>query len=124
MANRIDYERSDLSVRAAALAVALLSTVIVLVGIALWLLQRDFQQRPPTAPSTATVTVPQGQLAPQLQLSPPQDLSELKAREAGILNSGAWVDRERGIVRVPIDRAMDALAESGWPEGAPSEEAP
>jgi hypothetical protein len=34
------------------------------------------------------------------------------------LSSYGWVDREAGIVRIPIDRAMDLLAERGLPARA------
>jgi hypothetical protein len=32
-----------------------------------------------------------------------------------ILNTYAWVDKQNGVVRVPIDRAIDLLAAKGLP---------
>lgn len=48
---------------------------------------------------------------PRLQTDPRRELAELHAREDEILKSYAWIDRERGIVRVPIDRAMELYLE-------------
>jgi hypothetical protein len=50
---------------------------------------------------------------PKLQISPPVDLAKFRAREEAELNSYGWVDKKTGIVRIPIDRAMDLLLERG-----------
>ena len=39
-----------------------------------------------------------------------QDLRSLRAREDGELHSYGYVDKTRGVVRIPIERAMDLLA--------------
>jgi hypothetical protein len=35
------------------------------------------------------------------------------------LNGYGWVDKEKGVVHVPIERAMEAVAGGALPEGAP-----
>ena len=52
---------------------------------------------------------------PRLQEHPREDLSELRAREDEILSSYGWVDRNAGIVRIPIDAAMKLTLERGLP---------
>jgi hypothetical protein len=52
---------------------------------------------------------------PHLQLSPPADMSAFRAREEEALTNYAWIDRTNGIVRIPIERAMDLLLERGLP---------
>ena len=52
---------------------------------------------------------------PRLQTSPPVDLRDMRAAEDQLLQHYSWVDRDRGIVRIPIERAMDILAERGMP---------
>ena len=52
---------------------------------------------------------------PRLQVSAPTDLKQYKAAQEGILNSYGWVDQQAGIVRIPIDRAMDILLQEGLP---------
>jgi len=50
-------------------------------------------------------------------------MEELRAREDAILGSYGWVDRQAGIGRIPIDRAVDLLLEKGLQAEA-SREAP
>jgi hypothetical protein len=38
-------------------------------------------------------------------------LAESRARDQATLNSYGWVDREKGVVRLPIDRAIEKLIE-------------
>lgn len=60
--------------------------------------------------------------APRLQVTPQTDLATLRAREDRILHSYAWLDKERGISRIPVEDAMRIVAESGLPrfEATPS----
>lgn len=53
--------------------------------------------------------------APRLQVDPPADLRKLRAAEDAVLQSYGWVDRDAGIVRVPVERAIELLAERGLP---------
>jgi hypothetical protein len=46
----------------------------------------------------------------------------MRAEEDKILKSYAWIDKEKNIVRIPIDRAIDILAERGLPVRAQSGE--
>ena len=52
---------------------------------------------------------------PRLQTAPVQDLREIRAAEDKILNSYGWVDQQHGVVRVPIARSIDLLAQRGLP---------
>jgi hypothetical protein len=57
---------------------------------------------------------------PNLQAMPTQDLTAFRYREDRVLHSYGWVDKDAGIVRIPIDEAMRILAERGLPAVAPS----
>ena len=59
---------------------------------------------------------------PRLQEHPREDLSELRAREDEILSSYGWVDRNAGIVRIPIDAAMKLTLERGLPARSENEQ--
>ena len=37
--------------------------------------------------------------------------AELRARDRATLSSYAWIDKEKGVVRLPIDRAVELLIE-------------
>jgi hypothetical protein len=53
--------------------------------------------------------------APRLQPSPSRELGEYQAQLEQTINGYAWIDRDAGIVRIPIDRAMDLVSERGLP---------
>ena len=61
---------------------------------------------PPASPFENDRTLPP---EPRLQVTAPKDLKQYKAAQDEILNSYGWVDQKAGIVRIPIDRAMDIL---------------
>src|SRR5579871_653540 len=50
---------------------------------------------------------------PHLLVNQAHDLKDFRASEQSVLDSYDWVDRDHGVVRIPIDRAIDLLAERG-----------
>jgi hypothetical protein len=52
---------------------------------------------------------------PQLQKTPIPDLKAIRAEEDKLLNGYAWVDQPKGVVRIPVDRAIEVLAKRGLP---------
>ncbi len=52
---------------------------------------------------------------PRLQTYPFTDLKELRQREDQLLEHYQWVDKNAGIVRIPIERAIELTAERGLP---------
>ena len=52
---------------------------------------------------------------PRLEVSPPANLKLVRAAEDELLSSYGWIARPAGIVRIPIDRAMERLVEKGLP---------
>ena len=57
---------------------------------------------------------------PRLQVNPWRDITEYRTAQEEILTSYGWVDRQAGIVRIPIERAMEMVAagHSPAPEAA------
>jgi hypothetical protein len=53
-----------------------------------------------------------------------QDLADLHAREDLLLAHYSWVDPAQGKVRIPIERAMELVAQRGLPVAAKVETAP
>jgi hypothetical protein len=47
---------------------------------------------------------------PQLQISPTQDLREMRQEEDRLLGQAGWIDRRQGIVRLPVTDAIDLVA--------------
>jgi hypothetical protein len=56
--------------------------------------------------------------APNLQADPRADLQKFEGQERQQLDSAGWVDRANNVVHMPIDDAMQRVAEQGiadWP---------
>ena len=72
-------------------------------------------EKPPASPAAR---FPQ----PQLQANAAADQAKARAEEEELLNTYGWVDRQAGVVHLPIDRAMQMIAEHGvpvWPAPLP-----
>ena len=52
------------------------------------------------------------------------DVADLHAREDLLLDNYSWVDRSQGKVRIPIERAMQIIAQKGLPVAPAVPEAP
>jgi hypothetical protein len=52
---------------------------------------------------------------PRLQISPARDLSQFRTQEEQELATYGWVNKTAGVVRIPIDRAMDLAFQKGFP---------
>lgn len=65
------------------------------------------------APRASVLTTDPAQVPPppRLQSAPPADLLTLRADKQALLDGYAWVNRPAGIVRIPIEQAMELLAE-------------
>lgn len=98
------------SVYGAAVGVAVL--VIVSFGLMWGLLKalvwKEDVMSPPASPLAASYARREPP-EPRLQVDPLGDLDTLRAREAAQLNGYGWVDRQAGVVHIPIDRAMELL---------------
>ena len=52
---------------------------------------------------------------PRLQTNPRADLHLLRTGEDAVLNSYGWVDKNNGVVQIPIGEAMRLTVEHGLP---------
>jgi hypothetical protein len=99
------YERRDTNVRAIFLFGVGLVAVIVLSELVLWGAYRALMaHRPPPE---------QAGKAENITLQ----MKNLREGQEATLAGYGWVDRKAGVVRVPIERAMDLVAERGVPQG-------
>lgn len=104
------YEHRDISVRPVVLAGAGLLLGVWMAIIAIYPLFRLLDREGP--PAAQGMIMPP---APHLQDDPAHDLAEYRARENAAVNSYRWVDRANGVVSIPIDRAIQIVAEQGIP---------
>src|SRR5579875_473067 len=98
---------------AAGVAVAVSIAFLVSWGVRVYFRTHQKYPAPESALSGGRVLPPPG--VPQLQTHPAADLQNYLKQEREILNTYGWVDRKNGIVRIPIQRAMDILLQQGLP---------
>jgi len=59
-----------------------------------------------------------------LQTYPFDDIKDVRKDQRRLLDRYEWVDRTSGVVRIPVERAMDLIAERGLPYRAEAPPAP
>ena len=111
---RIGHETTDVNVWAVGkFAIGLVIVCVVSIALLFGLL-KFFQSREETSVAD-TVDPVKLFPEPQLQKTPILDLKAIHAEEDKLLNGYAWVDPKQGIVRIPVDRAIEVLAKCGLP---------
>ncbi len=53
--------------------------------------------------------------SPQLEIDERSQLDKIRLNEEETLATYGWVDQKAGVVRIPIERAIDLIAERGLP---------
>jgi hypothetical protein len=109
------FEEGDLAPRTVGFWAYGLLVIALSMAALVYLLWGGLQllvRRPPVSSVEASRVVPP---EPRLQTSPSDDLAKLLRRDRDRLGSTGWVDRDHGIAHIPIDRAMQMMAERGWP---------
>ncbi|MFZ5779956.1 MAG: hypothetical protein ACOY4R_07080 [Pseudomonadota bacterium] len=69
------------------------------------------------APSAQHAARPR--LGPPLEVDQGESRAALEAAARRRLETYGWVDRAKGRARIPIERAMQLLAQHGWPDDGP-----
>jgi len=91
----------------------------VVIHLLMWVLLGFFESRAARQPARAypLAATQENRVPPEprLQTNPREDLAELRARESAQLQSYGWVDKNAGIVRIPIDAAIKLTLERGLP---------
>jgi hypothetical protein len=93
-----------------------LAVVVAAVMVLMWgtfnLIKNQEMSNQESLSPLATTTLPP---EPRLEEHPSQSLLQLRQNEEQILTGYTWQDQKAGTVRIPIDRAMDLIAQRGLP---------
>ncbi len=121
------YDRTDLSARGIIGFLIALALTIFFIHIVVWSFLRYFSRETlAPVPRSAAIVTPANQTgpigdpakrfpAPQLQPDPVADLNKFRGAVEEQLNTYGWVDQQGGVVRIPIERAIDITAKQGLP---------
>lgn len=107
------HERKDADVIGIALVAALVLLIVAISFLAAKGLLHfaESDQKPQRAASTR-MPFPR----PRLEVHPTADLAAARKASETELHSYGWIDRGAGVVRIPIERAIQLLTERGLPE--------
>src|SRR5205807_5791640 len=113
------HETSDINIRGVFAFGIGLTVAAVLIHFMVWLLFMFFNGRE-SAKTMVQFPLAIGQEnrlppEPRLQTNPREDLRELRASEDAILNGYGWVDKNKGVVHIPIGEAMKLTLQRGLP---------
>ena len=130
----VEFEREDMSVRVIWLSfagLALGGVLVYLIVAGLYgYLNRYANSRQPvqnpmvqqtegdtreTNPDLTKAEVDTNFPQPRLERNERLEINEFRLGEEQKLNSYGWVDQKAGVVRIPIERAMQLIAERGLP---------
>jgi hypothetical protein len=102
------YEKSDWPI--GRIGLVFLGTFVMLVVVP-FVLMWAFPDSIPDQRRSLTIVPP----APRQQVAPSVDLAQYVAAQKLKLNTYYWIDRDRGIVHIPIEEAMKRVAAHGIP---------
>ena len=114
----VRHETRDVNIRAIFAFGAGLLIAGLLIHFLIWLLFGYFSSR--EALRTPAYPLAAGQAErlppePRLQTNPREDLRNLREAEDAVLRSYEWIDKNAGVVRIPIDEAMKLTVMRGLP---------
>jgi hypothetical protein len=125
----MDFEREDLAPKPiliflGAPAVGCVLVYFILRGMYSYLDSYENHHQPVQSPlvqqiTTDTRSVSPGDITkfpqPRLEGDERREINDFREQEEQTLNSYGWVDQQAGVVRIPIDRAMQLVAQRGLP---------
>jgi len=125
---QMEFEREDWKPRRVYTFLVALAIAGILVHIGLWGLYRVLDRynathQPPPNPlvesraDTRDVSPeePQRFPEPRLEKNERLEINDFRLREEQTLNTYGWVDQKAGVLHIPIERAMQLIAERGLP---------
>lgn len=108
--NHFDYTERDLPLKTIGIWVAILASGVVAAMAFVYFVYGVPKMQPDPE---GVLTRPMNQ--PTLQSNGYADMKAFRTQQLEALNSYGWVDRSKGIVRLPIQKAIDKTLERGYP---------
>lgn len=117
------HEDSDVSIKSLGIFLAGLAITMIITGalmIGLFDIFLDEAEQADVSPSPlAEPGEPAPPPGPLLQVAERLDLRLHREAQDKLIHEAAWIDRDRGLVRIPIERAIELTAERGFPDWPP-----
>jgi hypothetical protein len=124
----LEFEHQDLRPRAVyafLIGLALMGVLVFFVVWGLYDIIDAYQERHQPAPNPLVKSEADTRIVepktiesfpqPRLERNERLEINDFRLHEEQTLYSYGWVDRDTGLVRIPIDRAMELVAQRGLP---------
>jgi len=113
----VGHEERDADIRPIVLTGLGLALAVAVVGLLIYGIFRYLATHPATSVQPNPMAVYDSQIppAPRIEKHPAIELQQLRAQEEQTLSTYGWIDKNKGVVRIPVDRAMELLVERGLP---------
>jgi hypothetical protein len=116
-AQKKNYETMEINIWPVVVSTAAIVVLSLLAFVAMWAMFHGLEQAkiylteapPPMAANQKPYN------GPLIQVVPPAELSLVRAATQKILTGYGWVDKDAGVVHIPVVRAMDLALERGFP---------
>jgi hypothetical protein len=94
-----------------------LAALVAIVGLVVYGIFRYLESHPATSARANPMAAEESQIppAPRIEEHPAIEIQQLHAQENSILSTYGWMDKKAGVVRIPIDRAMELQLQRGFP---------
>lgn len=139
------HEKSDVNVRALIWAFVIFIVFAAVTHVVLYLqfhvyakyfrsepappmtsMQRPSDMSVPSSPRLQPFPTKEarGEVLPPTTNTPVTDMEQMRAAEEQALNNPGWVDRQKGVVRIPIETAKQLVLQRGLPAATAATPAP
>jgi len=110
------YERSDADARPIFLAGFVLALLLAAaLAVSTWFSQAPLMGTEASGVMPDQTTPSPGSTSPELQALPAEELREQRAWEQSMLTGTEWIDPVNGVVRIPVERAIELSLREGFP---------
>lgn len=119
----VRYEREDVRTSVIVRFGFWMFVAAIVIYVGLWGLLKFFSaevsKEQPAIPPSVAASLRRTPASPRLEAVPLLSRQRTRAEEDARLSSYGWIDRSGGVARIPIDRAIEMIAERGVPGGKP-----
>lgn len=111
------HETRDASVRPIVLTGVVLSVTILIVGLIVYGTFQYLAKHRAISALSNPMSAGDSQIPPEPRIEehPAIAIQQLHAQEDQVLSTYGWIDKKTGVLRVPIDRAMELQLMRGFP---------
>jgi hypothetical protein len=118
------WEKRDVNIKGLFQFAFWMAVVLIVTMVGMRLTFSSYKKAMPLGPTMSPMVKEDARMIPSgplLQVHPHQELETYCSAQQQNVSTYAWVDRPSGVVRIPVDRAMELILAKGLPARPASE---